>query len=176
MNGETNVTATRTAKEAGVKQAVLVNASMPPALTPRGYFEGKRQAERAAAELASPTFGTTVLKPGGAHCVATLRHSVLTLHNSLALHPHASVHHHRHGPAIYGTRYVGTWPVPLWPVMAPASAVMRRLPGSFFAANAPVSVRTVAAAAVDAATDPSLRGRHTVWENIELFNHRPVAT
>jgi uncharacterized protein YbjT (DUF2867 family) len=30
MNGETNVTATRTAKEEGVRQVVLVNAAMPP--------------------------------------------------------------------------------------------------------------------------------------------------
>ena len=142
MNGETNVSAARTAKEAGVKQLVLINASMPPALTPRGYYDGKVQAEKAARELTSTAFGTAVLKPA----------------------------------AIFGTRYVGKLPVPLWPIMAPASAIMRRLPVASLAANAPVSVRNVAAAAVDAATDAKLRGRHTVWENVELFTHLPRST
>ena len=61
--------------------------------------------------------------------------------------------------------------------MAPASAVLRRLPGSpIFAENAPISVRNVAAAAVDAATDPALRGKFTVWGNQELFHHLPRST
>ena len=76
--------------------------------------------------------------------------------------------------AIYGTRYAGGVPLPLWAAMAPASAVLRRLPGPF-AANAPVSVRCVAAAAVDAATQPGYRGRFTVLDNVELFAHAPAA-
>jgi uncharacterized protein YbjT (DUF2867 family) len=74
--------------------------------------------------------------------------------------------------AIYGTRYAGATPIPLWLAMAPASAVLRRLPGPF-AANAPISVRNVAAAAVDAATQPAFRGRFTVLDNTELFQHAP---
>jgi uncharacterized protein YbjT (DUF2867 family) len=66
MNGETNVLAANAAKAAGVKQLILVNASMPPLLTPAGYWEGKRQAEAAGRQLAGPGFGVVVLKPGGA--------------------------------------------------------------------------------------------------------------
>ena len=79
MNGETNVTATRTAKEEGVKQVVLINAAMPPALTPKGYFDGKRAAEQAAREMAGPSFGATVLKPGGAQARHALRLHVIAL-------------------------------------------------------------------------------------------------
>ncbi len=70
--------------------------------------------------------------------------------------------------AIYGTRYAGSTPIPLWLAMAPASRLLRLLPGPL-RANAPVSVRSVAAAAVDAATDPALRGRFTVLDNEELL-------
>lgn len=62
--------------------------------------------------------------------------------------------------------------MPLWALMAPASAVLRRLPGPAVA-NSPVSVRNVAAAAVDAATDARYRGRFTVLDNAELFRHTP---
>ena len=157
MNGETNVTATRTAKEEGVRQVVLINAAMPPALTPKGYFDGKRAAELAAREMVGPSFGAAVLKPGGAQSNTQL---------SLAHCTHASSH-----AAIYGTRYAGRWPIPLWPFMAPASAVLRRLPSPLLVENAPISVSNVAAAAVDAATNPALQAKFTVWGNQEMFRH-----
>ena len=76
--------------------------------------------------------------------------------------------------AIYGTRYAGGKPIPLWAALAPVSAALRLLPGPL-RAHAPVSVRHVAAAAVDAATEPRFRGTFTVLENEELFKHAPRA-
>ena len=64
-------------------------------------------------------------------------------------------------------------PIPLWLGMAPASVALRMLPLAAARANAPVSVRNVAAAAVDAATEPAFRGRFTVLENKALFQHKP---
>jgi hypothetical protein len=57
--------------------------------------------------------------------------------------------------------------------MAPASAVMRRLPSPLLVDNAPISVSNVAAAAVDAATDPALHAKFTVWGNQDMFHHLP---
>ena len=71
--------------------------------------------------------------------------------------------------AVYGTRYAGSVPIPLWLGMAPASALLRRAPAAL-AANAPVSVHNVAAAAVDAATQPQFRAKRTVLENNALLN------
>jgi uncharacterized protein YbjT (DUF2867 family) len=69
-------------------------------------------------------------------------------------------------------RYAGSVPIPLFLAMAPVSLVLRRLPGPFVG-NAPVSVRNVAAAAVDAATLDTYRGRFRVLANEELFHHSP---
>ena len=70
--------------------------------------------------------------------------------------------------AIYGTRHTpGGTPIPLWLLMAPAARIARMMP-SAIAANSPVSVEAVAAAAVDAAMDAANVGRATVIENAEL--------
>jgi len=62
--------------------------------------------------------------------------------------------------------------VPLWLAMAPASALMR-VAGPL-RAHAPVSVRNVAAAAVDAALDPTLRGKFVVLDNEALLRRTPT--
>lgn len=63
--------------------------------------------------------------------------------------------------------------MPLWLAMAPASAVLRALPGPL-RAHAPVSVRNVAKAAVDAALDASLKGRFLVMDNDTLLRTAPA--
>ncbi len=77
--------------------------------------------------------------------------------------------------AIYGTRYAGRTPIPLWLALAPVSLLLRALPGDAFLSNAPVDVRNVAAAAVDAATDVKYAGKFSVIENAEIFSHEPHA-
>ena len=125
---------------------------MPP-ITPKGYADGKRAAEAAAKALVDSAFGAVVLKPGGEPKAAPpLRSQTLTRLSR---------------EAIYGTRYAGTTPIPLWLALAPVSAAMRRLPGA--AAHAPVSVARVAAAAVEAALAERFRGAFTVIENEELL-------
>ncbi len=139
---------------------------MPPVITPRGYADGKRAAEAAARELVDASFGAAVLKPGGAWSVVAMRVRVcadVDVWCCARASPRA---------AIYGTRYAGSVPIPLFLAMAPASFVLRRLPGPFVG-NAPVSVRNVAAAAVDAATQDAYRGRFSVLTNEELFTHTP---
>jgi len=73
--------------------------------------------------------------------------------------------------AIYGTRYVGNTPVPLWAVLGPASALMRNLWGPL-RANAPVSVDLVASAAVDAATSAAFHGQFRVLDIVALFTRQ----
>jgi hypothetical protein len=79
-----------------------------PALTPKGYFDGKRAAEQAAREMVGPSFGAAVLKPGGAQCthmrpcalhsrIITRSHLRDTLRGAVA-HPPVAVH----GPRLGG--------------------------------------------------------------------------
>lgn len=139
LNGETNVLAARTAKDVGVPMLVLVGAAMPRLLVPRGYRDGKDDAEAAALVFADGWHGAAVLKPG----------------------------------AVSGTRQLpGGSSVPLGSLLGPVSQAMRALG---LRAHAPVDVRVLAAAAVDAATQPRFRKAFTVVENAELWGHAPVA-
>jgi hypothetical protein len=141
-------------------QVVLINAAMPP-FTPSGYRDGKLAAEAAAKALVDPSFGAAVLKPGGARmCSCASR--------DFRAHSDGRTR----GAAIYGTRFHGRTPVPLWIAMAPASAVLRAL--GPLRAHAPVSVRNVAAAAVDAALSPPSPGAFRVVDNEALLQRTPT--
>jgi len=62
-NGDTNCRIMEAAKEENVPRVVLVNATMP-AWCPKGYKQGKEQAEAAAKEFAKDGRLALVLKPG----------------------------------------------------------------------------------------------------------------
>ena len=62
--------------------------------------------------------------------------------------------------------------MPLWLAMAPASAVLRAV--GPLRAHAPVSVRNVAAAAVDCALDAGLTGAFRVVDNDALLRRAPT--
>lgn len=88
------VVAAHTAKEAGVPMLVLVNASMPPLLVPKGYRDGKHDAEAAARAFVDGWHGAAVLKPGAIHGVRYVNGRPLNISPLLA-------------PASWGMRLVG---------------------------------------------------------------------
>ena len=150
-NGETCVQVINASNDAGIKQVVLVNAALTT-LAPKGYCEGKVLASEAAKKFAeeSEEHGATILYPS----------------------------------AIYGTRYTGAgMGIPLTPFLMPVSLALRGLetigvsaavdrvaPGLWV--KSPISVESVAAAAVLGATDASFRGKLYEFDVDEMRNLR----
>lgn len=75
---------------------------------------------------------------------------------------------------MYGALCAGKTPVPLWLAMAPTSALLRAVAPAPVRAHAPVSVRNVAAAEVNAALEVALCGDFRVVDNEALLRCTPT--
>jgi uncharacterized protein YbjT (DUF2867 family) len=150
MNGETNCAVIDAAAGADVPQVVLINATVP-AWGASGYVKGKKMAEQCAEAFVS---GCPDGKSRGA----------------LVLKP----------GAIYGTRHTSAGlPIPLTPILAPASWALGLLEAPVAAATAavpflfegalvpPVNVESLAEFAVDGALSEGSLG-YQVKEAFEL--------
>jgi len=164
MNGHTATTLASECKRVGVPRFVALSATMPYALTPRGYYDGKLLLEQAARDYAtSSTTSEPVLIPSE------------NKFGSVVLKPFA----------IYGTRHVqapmtsSIVSLPLWAVLQPVAyamklaqrplcAVRAAVPGLKDLMTSPVDVRQVAQAAVDGCVDEKYASSFTVIDNDQL--------
>ena len=168
MNGTTNSTVVEAAAAAGVSRVVLINA-LTPKWAPAGYVNGKKMAEESAR-----SFVQGEVEADAKLSESTQSSAASNTKGALVLKP----------GAVFGTRRTAKGlPIPLGPVMAPVSWVLReKSPLSGVAAAArsalpyvlegalvpPVSVEVLAEAAVEGAIDDAYAGRFTIRDAFEL--------
>ena len=192
VNGDANIAIINAAADAGVSRFAYISAhdyQFPgDLLVMKGYFQGKRDSESALAakfgdngELCLAAILHRALTCKYTSC--NMLHSVWGLESEQRPGPSASQRPVEHGLScagvalrpgfIHGTRRVGRTQLPLSVIGAPLESVLNMMPSKSLAsvplAGAafvpPVNVRSVAKAAVAAATDPSVPGgTMSVWD------------